>query len=225
MVNIKKLWKTRADNKNIKAYDVAAYMIIRAIHAKTNDKLKVARALLQRAFTPITNENKLNNGCKPFDGLQRAINNAGRSELTNELSALTLGVFIDMVKALKNEDWQAEPDVTFCYIVTRSDLPPIHQLVQTAHATMVAGQTYNEVDANNLHFCVLNGGNEKELLKFCTKLTVADGISYVWFREPDANRLWNGKTEGEVTAIACKPMKKSFAKKNKLFEGKELLSF
>lgn len=224
MENIKKLWKQLSDNKCATANDVAAYMIIRAIHSKSNDKIEVAKALLSRAFTPITNTNKLNNGCKPYDGLQRALIGTKYSRLLNELSALTLGVFLDIVKALKSEDWKPERDETFCYIVTRSDLPPIHQLVQTAHATMVAGQAYNEVDANHLHFCVLDGGNEDDLLRLCTKLTVA-GISYVWFREPDATHLWNGKSPSEITAIACKPMKKSFAKKRKLFEDMKLLSF
>lgn len=224
MENIKTIWKQLADNKNIASNDVAAYMIIRAIHAKSNDKIEVAKALLSRAFTPITNKNKLNNGCNPYDGLQRALHNAKRSRLTNELSALTLGVFTDIVNALRTENWKPERDDVFCYILTRSDIPPIHQLVQTAHATMVAGQKFTTVDAKKLHFCILNAGNERDLIA-TTDMLKNKGISYADFFEPDSAILWNGAEGGEYTSIACKPMRRSIAKRMQLFEGKELLSF
>lgn len=217
---IKTAWAELAAAKRIKDTDMAAYMITRAMFAKSNDKLEVAKALLLRAFTPITNTNKLNNGCTAFEGLQRAIRYANWSPIAKLLEGEHLDTFRSLCKALEKEEWS---DTTYCYIITRSDLPPIHRLVQTAHATMMAGQRYPGFDASKLHFCILDGGNEESLRELGKKM-MKRKMDFATFWEPDAKALWNGLPRKEITSLACRPMRKSVAKRKKLFDELPLLT-
>lgn len=217
---INELWESLANSKKASSQDMAAYTITKAIFSKSNEKLEVAKALLLRAFTPITNKNKLRNGDHPFQGLIGAINLAYWSVLHEKLDEAHKATFKELVKQLCKEKWE---DSTYCYILTRTDIPAIHQLVQTAHATMLAGQRYPSFDAKNLHFCILKGGNETELRATGNKLTSA-GVDFATFWEPDAKVLWGGLNRKEITSLACKPMRKSFAQRKKLFDGSELLT-
>lgn len=219
---IKTAWNTLAQNKRIHDYDMAAYMITKAMFSKSNEKLEVAKALLLRAFSPITNYNKLHNGCSPFDGLRQAVNGASWSTIVSLLDTRQCAEFKELTRLLcsPKESWK---DPHICYIITRTDIPSIHQLVQTAHATMVAGQRYPGLDARNLHFCILAGGTEDQLRETGKELTRRN-IDYATFWEPDASALWGGLPRKEITSIACKPMRRSEATRKKIFEGKSLLT-
>lgn len=213
------LWKKLANEKNIKYYDVAAYALIRAINSKSNEKLEVARALLLKAFTPITNENKLNNGAVPFQRLQWSLNWANWSVLLEELSPEEKKTFLSLVEQLRKEEWS---DPEFCYILTRTDLPKVHQLVQTAHVTLQAGHFLGKknYDVRNLHFCVLDGGTENDLREALRAKNL--GLAFC-FTEPDADKLWGGNPRGELTAIALHPMRRSAAQRKGIFSEKKLL--
>ena len=215
------LWKKLANEKKIKYYDVAAYALIKAIYSKSNEKLDVARAMLLKAFTPITNTNKLDNGAQPFQGLAWSLDYANYSDLVKELDESGKALFESLWKALRKEDWV---DTTYAYILVRTDIPLVHQLVQAAHATMLMGQQVPawKHDARRQHFCVLDGGDESELREFGAKIQRL-GIKAAYFWEPDAQKLWNGLPRKEVTAIALHPLRKSVAVRKGFLSEKKLL--
>jgi hypothetical protein len=215
------LWKKLADEKKIAARYVAAHCIIRAMHSRSNEKLEVARALLLRAFTPITNANRLANGATPFDSLKAALYAAASSPLARQLDDADADAFASLCQVLRKEDWA---DPTYAYILVRSDLPKVHQLVQAAHATMVMGQQVprHEHDARRQHFCVLDGGNESELRETGNAIQSL-GLKAGYFWEPDAQKLWGGLPRKELTAIALHPMRKSVAERKRFLSGKKLL--
>jgi hypothetical protein len=215
------LWKKLANEKKIKFYDVAAYALIKAIHAKSNDKLEVARALLYKSFTPITNDNKLINGAFAFQGLEWSLEQANWSELVKELDEAGKTVFESLWQALRKEQWL---DTTYAYILVRTDIPPVHQAVQAAHATMLMGQQVPSHlhDAKYQSFCLLDGGDEAALREFGAKIQRM-GIKAAYFWEPDANKLWNGLRRWELTAIALHPLRKSFAQRKGFLNEKKLL--
>jgi len=215
------LWKKLANQKKIQSRDVAAYAMIKAIHAKSNDKLEVARALLYKSFTPITNANKLANGSTTFDGLEYALFRAQWSILIGELTADEQKMFRSLVEQLIKEEWI---DTTYAYILVRTDIPKVHQAVQAAHATMLMGQQVPSHlhDARYQSFCLLDGGDETALREFGAKIQRM-GIKAAYFWEPDANKLWNGLRRKELTAIALHPLRKSFAQRKGFLNEKKLL--
>src|SRR5271154_3144087 len=59
MKEFRALWKTLAQDKKITCESTFQYCILRAMAAKDPDKRNLAKNILQSAFTPITNINKL----------------------------------------------------------------------------------------------------------------------------------------------------------------------
>jgi hypothetical protein len=216
------LWKKLANEKKISNYDVVAYALIKAINAKSNEKLEVARALLLKSFTPITNDNKTMNGAQPFQALTSALHRAYWSTLFEELSTDEKKLFRSMVEQLIQENWV---DTTYAYILVRTDIPPVHQAVQAAHATMLMGQQVpaSKHDARYQSFCLLDGGDETALREFGAKIQRM-GIKAAYFWEPDANKLWDGLHRKELTAIALHPLRKSVAQRKGFLSEKKLLT-
>jgi hypothetical protein len=213
MDNITTTWKNLANLKQIQNYDVAAYCIAKAIFAKSNEKLEVAKALLFRSFSPITKESKLNGGNKPFQSLLDALAWNNRSVIYNELDEVSKLAFNEITRKLLKEEWQ---DKTYAYILVRQDLPPIQQVVQAAHVAMVLGQqvSKHKADAKKQHFCVLALENYQDLLNEISKAKISK-IPFAYFFESDI---------GQFTAMAYHPMRKSYAQRKKLFTGKSLLT-
>ncbi len=211
-------WKRLANSKNVKLYDVAAYAVIKALYAKSNDKVGVAKGLLLKSFTPITNENKLLNGSTPFSTIKYALYHYYNSELFKKLDETQVKEFREIRKVLMKEDFS---DPEFCYILARTDIPKIHQLVQVSHATMQVGHLLGKKNYNikKLHFCVIDGGSASDIqealrTKNCKALS---------FYEPDAEKLWGGDPKGEQTAAALLPIRRSVALRKGLFREKKLL--
>jgi len=219
MSNLKTLWIVLAATNNINAYDITSYAIIKAIRAKSNDKLAVAKGLLLKAFSPITNKNRLNNGENPFQGLNTALGmNKWRTSKSfgyNMLGETEQTEYIALLDKLIKEKWE---DTTYAYIFTRQDLSAEQQLVQTAHCTMVLGQNVdrNQYDASNLHFVVFGIPTHTELVEKLALVNAA-GIKTVEFNESDL------KTN-QLTSFACKPLRKSRAQRLRIFNGDTLLT-
>lgn len=215
------LWKKLANEKKIQSRDVAAYVLIKALYAKSNDKLEVAKALLYKSFTPITNSNKLANGSTTFGCLEYALNRAYWSTLMEELMPEEKEQFLSLMGKLQKEEWS---DTTYAYILVRTDIPKVHQAVQAAHATMLMGQQVpaSKHDARYQSFCLLDGGDETALREFGAKIQRL-GIEAAYFWEPDANKLWNGFHRKELTAIALHPLRKSVALRKGFLSEKKLL--
>ena len=215
-------WKKLANEKKISNYDVAAYAVIKAVLAKNDEKLEVAKALLYKSFTPITNLNKLSNKGFAFQGLTYALNAAYLSILFEELSTDEKKLSIALIAQLRRENWV---DITYAYILVRTDIPLVHQAVQAAHATMLMGQQVpaSQHDARYQSFCLLDGGDETALREFGTKIQRM-GIKASYFWEPDANKLWDGLRRKELTAIALHPLRKSVALRKGFLSDKKLLT-
>ena len=214
--DLKTLWKQIAATKRFDSCDVFVYNVIRALFSKSNSKVEVAQGLLYKAFTPVTNKNKLENGWGEFKALELILEYGsypyGKNFKTmmNILSEEDQVEFIKLVKQLKKEKWS---DPTFAYIFTRQDISKEQQLVQTAHCTLLLGQN-TKVNGNNLHFCVFGVENGCEIFKRYLSLELA-GVKTVEFYEYNF----------VMTSFACLPMRKSFAARKKLFKDDILLSF
>lgn len=75
MKDIRQTWKLASDKKELTSSDMAALAIIKAI-AKDGGTLESTTYFLRKAFTPITNKNKLANGQHRWDAAARATSGA-----------------------------------------------------------------------------------------------------------------------------------------------------
>lgn len=86
------------------------------------------------------------------------------------------------------------------YVITRSDISPGYQAVQSMHALRQFTADHPEIDAQwyseSNHLALLSVNDEVNLMKLITK---ADSQNIRWsaFREPDIG--------GQITAIALEP--------------------
>lgn len=221
MNDIKTEWK-KLNPLAVTPQNIIAFVAIRAIRAKSNDKLEVAKGLLYKSFTPIKNQKRLKNGATPFQSLEQSLiylaerlkwkpeSVFGYKLLTDaEKQQLT-----DLLHQLKKEKWE---DTVYSYICVRKDLSTEQQIVQTAHCTMVLGQTIDKInnDASELHFVIFGAENHDDLKNRIDELEKR-GVNLVKFFETDL------KTN-QLTAFACFPMRKSFAQRKKLFVNYDLL--
>lgn len=90
------------------------------------------------------------------------------------------------------------------YLITREDIPPGYQAVQSCHAIRQFTAEHPEIDvewftASN-YLALLSVANERELMRL---LVIADdhGLRTSAFREPDI--------DGQITAIAIEPHSKT----------------
>jgi len=89
--DIRQQWKALASERKITKEDIAALCIYRAM---VRDEVPVgAKSRLRRAFNPITNKTKLENGARPYGSLESAVNSIKYSTFAtwldkNELAAL-----------------------------------------------------------------------------------------------------------------------------------------
>ena len=95
-------------------------------------------------------------------------------------------------------------DVTpFVYLYVRADLPPVQQVIQTAHAAHEAGIHYGKVrqDENGVplisHFCVFQLKDGRDLAEVGGELAMK-GIRHHTFFEPDFDM--------GLSAIATEPL-------------------
>lgn len=94
-------------------------------------------------------------------------------------------------------------DVTpFVYIYVRTDIPPVQQLIQAAHAAHEAGIMFGKHDSedgkdNISHFCVFAVTNEERLFWIHKRFMQKD-IGFHMFYEPDFNMGYS--------AIATEPL-------------------
>jgi len=223
MTDFKTEWKALAAQGNITATSITSYCLIRAINAKSNDKLQVALGLLYKTFTPITNVTKIRNGAQPYQAIDRELASLrwavikrpasvwGYLSLTEAQQAL----YQELLLTLQNYKFENK---TYAYICVRHDISPEQQLVQTAHATMVLGQNVpaNQHDASHLNFVVFSATDGNDLNEKFAKLNKRKGVELVSFTESALNN--------QMTAFACKPMRKSWAIRKMYFDEYQLLT-
>jgi hypothetical protein len=212
MDQIKTYWKTLANEKRARYYDVAAYMIAKALYSKSNEKLEVAKALLLKAYTPITNKTKLYGGQEEWNGLKGSIDYSMWSQIYNILPEDKQDEFTNLVLLLRKEDWN---DKTYMYGFVRTDICKVQQAIQLAHVTMVLGQKFGKkiADSRNQHFCIFGLRDENHLKDIANRLA-ENNIDHVAFYESDIK---------SHTALATVPLRKSYALRKNLFSQEKML--
>lgn len=193
------------------------YCILRAMMAKGEDKVAIAKHLLRKALKPITNTMKLANGAEPFLALRlnsqrllytRYIRDNG-SYKTEDYYRNLIGLPADQLldadelKQFEEIRKQLSSNVLvrrYSYFFTRQDIFDEYQLVQTAHVALELGAALKErnIPVNDLYFTNCGVANLEELDEV-KRVLESMGVPFVEFREPDIGN--------EVTAIGCFPIK------------------
>ena len=211
-------FKSKANKHELTAKDMAELAIHKAIKAKNNDKLAVAKNLLYSSFTAISNKNKLLNGAKPLEKLTEALIQLKVYVSYADHVKETWGdeyrkSFLDLLKQVQDSELE---DITYAYMFVKQDMSREQQMVQCGHVSMVLGQKVpsTKYDAHQLHFIVFGVPDEVSLHRKMAFLTYKK-VKYVQFVEPDMGNA--------ITAIACLPMKKSYAMRKRLFDEDTLL--
>lgn len=203
--NWKDHWKLVANNKNNTARHMVQYCILKALTAKSQNKVEIAQSMLRAAFTPVTNERQLANGRSQFDTLESTLYRSERRP--SKIFGLDLSLFFDeagyeeyvnlISLVLGSKIKENEPDYVFIFV--RQDISNEQQAVQAAHATYVAGSNIPaDVVAEHVHFVLVGVPGEEELTE-AAKLIDKNKILYHEFREPDLG--------DSLTALATQPMK------------------
>lgn len=100
---VKAVWKKLADAKLISAQDIAALCLLRSLKSSDTENTKVR---LHRAFTPITNKIKLENGAVPYGSLEKSLRWIKYSEFAKQLPTDTLKEMESLAKEVLNEGIQ-----------------------------------------------------------------------------------------------------------------------
>lgn len=204
----KDYWKALANAKAIKHYHVVQYCLIKAVKAKSNNKVEIANSLIKRAFTPVSNKKKLEHGAHPFNGLRDALHTCRWRSLRDEVllnqpvKDILDEAEYEVYKAfLKDIDIQSVDKLVpyYTYILVRQDISPEQQLVQASHATLVLGSNLpKDINPSMVHFVVCGFGGLTELMAM-KKYLQDNRIGFNDFIEPDIG--------DEMTAIATLPVK------------------
>lgn len=213
--DIKALWKNLADNKrNTRAHHVQ-YCILRAIAAKGEDKVAIAKHLIRKAFSPISNANKLANGATPFGALHFWNSNAAifrlgpwDSEVNKHPKIYTTVLDVPVLDVLTEEEADQFGRILsavtpkslvrrYSYFFTRQDIFEEYQLVQTAHAALELGSKLKPEEVKDLHFTCCGVADLREL-ENVERVLESLKIPFVVFREPD---IGNEKTSIGVYPI------------------------
>lgn len=230
------IWKALANKKDFDSKDVEQLCIIRALVAKNPDKVAVAVALLQSAFSPITNSNRLSNGCTPYHILTTIWGSGGVNRAhplnqcfeTLEEKALYANTKREALKIMGKELGEYHT-----FIVVRQDISPEQQMVQFGHA--VATMAYDvgkehsmdeeskehlelkfpeDVRVHELNFVVC-GVKNKEEVEGAAEYIHSCGYTVHKFYESDLNN--------ELTAVASGPVpshRRHFMRRYKLLKFK-----
>lgn len=215
---IETTWKAAADQGRNTAAAHAQLCIFRAIAAKDEDKLAVAKHLLRKAFTPVTKTTKLANGRTPFDTVQeqfRGYRWGGTHKtflgvpLTDILNEEEEEQYHEIAKALSGGGVVRR----YSYFFTRQDIFDEYQLVQTAHAALELGAKLTPEQVKDLHFTCC-GVADLHDLEAVERVLQTMKLDYVVFREPDIGN--------QKTSIGVYPVEEH---KRGILRGYNLLRF
>lgn len=196
MKDYKQSWKTLAGAELVSASHVVERAILKAMSAKTNgDRVMIALSILLKAFTPIRNSNKLANGRRPYDSLERAV--ASVNALRGKYGALNDVKFFDGDDEAKTQflsiigslsELVKNPKARkYAYFVVDRGLSPEQKVVQTAHAAQKFGAANPSLNPDTTHYVALE----------------ADDFETVVSRFPNAIKF---EDFGQITAIVTGPI-------------------
>lgn len=219
MKDYRPIWKELVKSRDFDSRDVEQYCLLKAMNAKNPDKVAVAVALLQSAFSPITNPKKLMNGCTPYHTLTLLTGSRGfgRSHPLNHcLETLEEKALYANIKseALKIMGKQLGEYHTF--IIVRQDISPEQQMVQFGHA--VATMAYEmgrehgidedikehletkfpeDVRVHELNFVVCGVKNKEQ---------VEGAAEYIHSCGYTIHKFFESDLDNELTAVASGPI-------------------
>ena len=217
MQDYKQAWKDRANQKNLTSYDMFNLCLMKAIKSKSNeDKFKLAWAILQASFRPVTNKKKLANGHDRWLAIAQAAYHAKwvkqENWLLSHLDEGELKTYHELAAEIHKSIWsQKVPEKQYSFFFVRQDISPEYQLVQNSHVALKLGTELaaEQVKSDELYFACIGTENLDSLHQIYTKL-LEDGVRTVAFYEPDLRN--------ELTAIATFPIaadKKAFLSHHK----------
>lgn len=207
MFDFRPFWKQLNELKQVQPHNYVEYSALRAIHnskvtGRSADSL--FRQYLVEAFTPITNQTKLDNGRKPLDTLNSALWTARIRALQNQffnefnlkefLSEEHLNEYHRVICSVETEDFNRR----YVYVFVRQDLKPEYQLVQAAHVTMELGAALGEEAVKGVYYTVCGVQDLSALHALHLNLVGKRTEVIRTFIEPDIG--------DEMTAIAIGPI-------------------
>lgn len=144
MKNFRTIWKQLAKDKKLESYHFVQRAVLIGLQSNRNmPKEEIVTILLDKYFSPITNKNKLANGCTKYQSIEIA------SYLIASKNSLILGQKPEDIFDTEEEHKQylalARPlqidkiDRKYLYYFTAQDMTPEQQAVQAAHAILAMG--------------------------------------------------------------------------------------
>lgn len=214
MFDYRKMWKHLVSNRNAEAHHVVQYIVFKALDkAEGNVERAINYALqaLCKAFTPVSNQNRVINGHEPLYSLYEAIWKAhwpGREILGAPSAVMSFEErqkFNQVLAGLYNMGTLKEYyQRRYVYIFVRQDISPEYQLVQASHVALKLGfqvaldhSLPHPVDPSNLYFSVIGAKDLAELGQIQDHLKQR-GITHHVFVEPDIG--------DQITAVASYPV-------------------
>lgn len=205
MQDYKQAWKDRANQKNITSFDIFNLCLMKAIKSKSNiDKTKLAWAILQASFSPVTNKNKLTNGHDRWAAVAQASWKAkwikNTDWLLSHLNDLEFKVYQELAADINKSIWtKAVPEKQYSFFFVRQDISPEYQLVQNSHVALKLGAALAEdrIKSDELYFACIGTENLDSLHQIYEDF-MHQGVRTVAFYEPDI--------KNELTAIATYPI-------------------
>lgn len=202
MKDFRTIWKTLAANKALSSHFFMQRAILIAIDSKRNmPKEDIVDILLHKYYTPITNKNKLSNGCSKFSSVRRdqftsmnyhvpILNMKPEEFFDNEADKK---LYYELVKNI-NVD---RIDRKYVYYFTVQDiLTPEQQGVQAAHALFALGARLGDyADPYDTYFQWIGARDSGHLYSIAEKYKHLDPVK---FYEPDVGH--------KMTSVALPPI-------------------
>lgn len=197
---IKALWNSKPART---ALDHAQLCILKAIVAKGDDKVAIAKHFLRKSFSPVVKQSKLSIGGRtPFDtveslftayrwgGQHKSILGVPMDEL---LTKEEQNLYHTIAQAILNGGLVRR----YSYFFGRQDYFDEYQAVQIAHVALELGNKLTSEQVKDLHFTVC-GVEDLRALEDVEHVLTTLKIPFVTFREPDIGN--------EKTAIGVFPL-------------------
>lgn len=143
MKNFRIIWKQLAKDNKLKSHHYIQRAILIAMQSTRNmSKEEIVTILLDKYFTPISNKNKLANGCTKYQAISSAYYELvyGHYILDQKLedffeNEAEQKQYFELAKTLRID----KIDRKYVYYFTAQDMSPEHQAVQAAHAAFALG--------------------------------------------------------------------------------------
>jgi hypothetical protein len=200
MKDFKTNWKQRANQKQTTARDHALYAIFRAIAAKSENKLEIARYFIWKSFSP----NHRDGSQHPYRAVEQSLAGTNRyfkyrannPAMAGALAGQFLGQPIDdyfetdeeyamFLYILSELSVPYDFDRHYTYIFVRQDISPEYQLVQAAHAAMVAGRNMPKHHCPRKTYFAVCGVPDIYALNKVVKICRDNNFTVDTFYEPD----------------------------------------